>query len=279
MECGLLYTPLPHPAPAELLAHTDFETLRVLYGPIVQGKVAHFRRRNFLEYLGLIERHSPGKRLLDVGCAHGFFLSLARERGYVVTGIEASPSMARFAREVLDVPIIKGRLDEVSLDDKTWDVITFTDSLEYFPNPVRDLGRLFRRLTPGGLVFLKVPNGDYFFLRHALERYLPLRAGEGAAFGPSERVAHYTSRTIRLLAERLGLDILNVGFPSPIDSPVWHALTGLWLEMESSFFLGLPDKMLRRTMHLVGVLASTFTGGRNHFSQSVYLIGRKNFKE
>ena len=275
IQCGFLYTPRPHPAPSELLAHTDFEALKVLYDPIVQGRVSHFRRRNFLEYLKLIERHSPGKRLLDVGCAHGFFLSLARERGYDVTGIEASPPMTRFAREVLRIPIIEGCLHEIPLGDQPWDVITFTDSLEYLTNPTRDLKRLFQMLRPGGLVFLKVPNGNYFYLRHMLERTLPLRDGGGTAFGPSERVAHYTRPSIQELAKLLGLVVLDTGFPSPIDSPVWFRRTGLWLEMESPLLLGLRDKVVRRTMHLAGILESAFFWRQNHLSQSVYLIGRK----
>ena len=36
----------------------------------------------------------PGARILDVGCGSGVFLRLARERGYVVQGIELDAEYA-----------------------------------------------------------------------------------------------------------------------------------------------------------------------------------------
>jgi 2-polyprenyl-3-methyl-5-hydroxy-6-metoxy-1,4-benzoquinol methylase len=274
-RCGLIYTPIPHPSPSELLFNRDFEEMKVLYSPIIGGEKSHFRRRNFVRYLKLIERYALGKRLLDVGCAHGFFLMTARERGYHVCGIEPSPALARVAREILNIPILQGRVDEIALEDREWDVITFTDSLEYLPNPVRDLRRLMRNLVPGGLLFLKVPNGNYFNLRHFIECKLLLRSNKRSAFGPSRRVAHYSSKTIIQLATRIGLDVIEVGSCSPIDSPVWYDLTGIWLEMESPWYIGFPGKILRRMLHLGGRVESLLTGGRNHLSQSVYLLGRK----
>ena len=169
-SCGLLYTPARHPEPDDILTGTPEAELRVLYRPILEGRVRHFRERNFRDYLRIIEAHTKGRRLLDVGCAHGLFPALAAKNGYEVMAVEPSRPMAAFARDVLGLAVLEGRLDQVQIDAVgPFDVVTFTDSAEYLPDPVRDIGKAAQRLARDGIVFVKVPNGDYFRLRHGLE--------------------------------------------------------------------------------------------------------------
>jgi SAM-dependent methyltransferase len=274
-SCGLIYTPLRHGQPEGLFFGTTLDQWLTLYRPIVEGRVRHFRSRNFLDYLERVGRHAPGRRLLDVGCAHGFFMAAALDRGYEVTGVEPSPEMAMFAERVLGIDVLKGRLDEVNLDDSQWDVVTFTDSLEYLPNPIPDLRHLLEHVSPQGIVFLKVPNGDYFTFRHALEQRFGVRVGNDEAFAPSRRVAHYNLASLRRLGEMLNLHLLEIGPCPPIDSPVWSKWTGLGLEMESPWYLGASDKLTRRVLHAMGYAEALVSGGRNHLSGSIYLLGRR----
>src|SRR5438132_1020089 len=54
-------------------------------------------RREFAHTVGFIRRYQPAGRLLDVGCAYGFFLLEAR-RYFEVTGIEIANDAAAHAR-------------------------------------------------------------------------------------------------------------------------------------------------------------------------------------
>jgi len=273
-SCGLLYTPRRHTAPESLLAGASVEELRILYRPILEGRKRHFRASNFRDYLRIIESRTQGRRLLDVGCAHGFFPALARSRGWQVLAVEPSRAMSRVAREFLGLDVLEGRLDEVALDGRTFDAISFTDSAEYLPEPRRDLGRAIGHLAPGGVIFMKVPNGDYFRLRHALENLVGRPLGE-EAFSPPQRVGHYTLATLRRLAEALGLVVIETRSCAPVHSPVWWPLTGLWLEMEGPWMLGLGPRLVRRGLHALGRLEETVTG-RNHLSPSIYLLARRS---
>lgn len=273
-SCGLLYTPARHPEPEGILTGTPESELRVLYRPIVEGRVRHFRERNFRDYLRIIGAHATGRRLLDVGCAHGLFPSLAARNGWEVMAVEPSASMAGFARNVLGLEVLEGRLDQVPIETHgPFDAVTFTDSAEYLPDPVRDIGKAVARLALGGILFVKVPNGDYFRMRHALDRRLGLRLGE-EAFSPPQRVVHYTLETLGRLASALELEALEIRSCSPVDSPVWFRLVGLWLEVESPWYLGLGSRWLRRVLHGMGRLEEILTR-RNHFSPSIYLLARK----
>lgn len=158
--------------------------------PIVNGSKPHFRKNIFNKYLNKVRKHTNAKKHLDVGCAHGFFLDMSRKRGHDVVGIEPNKAMTQFAKEVLNLNIYNGVLSQINIDDK-FDVITFTDSLEYFTNPIDELARLLQsNLNNKGVVFIKVPNGDCFNARHKL-------LGDKNAFSPSKRVAHYNYNSMK----------------------------------------------------------------------------------
>ena len=275
VNCGLLYTPMRHPSPDTLLAGTNPEEIRVLLGPITLGLKRHYRDRSFRAVLAMIRRHTEGKRLLDVGCANGAFLRLATQLGYEGTGIEPTPALAAFGREEWGLEIFDGRLDQVDLGGREWDVITFTDSLEYLTAPVADLSRLLDHLAPGGVFFAKVPNGHYFRLRHRLERTLGRRLGQDEPFSPSRRVAHYTLQSLQRLAAIVGLENIDAGPAAVIDSSVWVGLVGLPLEVESPWYVDWRAKVTRRLLWMVGAVEGAVWRGHNHFSPSIFVLARK----
>lgn len=273
--CGFLYTPRRHHSPEGLFFGADVQMLRVLCWPLVAGERTHYRNRNFLAYLRLIGKHAPGRRLLDVGCAQGFFLAAARAQGYEVTGVEPSPAMAEFAEAMLGLRVLKGRLDQVDLGDGLWDAVSFTDSLEYLPDPVRDLRAIGLHLPPRGIVFIKVPNGAYFLLRHSIESRFGLGLSLDEAFSPSRRVGHYTTQSLERLVREAGLDVLEIGVCPPVDSPVWRRWTGLDLEIEAPWFMGLAGRAARRLLSGLGVAELALTGGTRLAPSLYVLAGRK----
>jgi 2-polyprenyl-3-methyl-5-hydroxy-6-metoxy-1,4-benzoquinol methylase len=275
VRCGLMYTPLRHPVPESLLFGNRQDELQILHRAILSGRKKHFRKRNFIDYLERIERYAKGRRLLDVGCAHGFFPATARERGFEVTAVEPSPGMADFAEKNLNVNVLRGRLDQVDLGEGEWDVVTFTDSAEYIPTLVEDLRRVVTHLAPGGVLFLKVPNGDYFRMRHRAEEKFKMRIGGEVAFSPSLRVAHYSRHSLQRLARTLNLQVLEIAACPPIDSAPWHSVVGLHLEVEAPWFLDAKGHLMRRVLHALGQAQSRLCRGRNSYSPSIYLIARR----
>jgi 2-polyprenyl-3-methyl-5-hydroxy-6-metoxy-1,4-benzoquinol methylase len=281
-DCGFLYTPQRLAHPEALFADSTLEALRIFHAPLVSGDFQHYRRRAYRDYLALIGRHGTGRRLLDVGCADGFFLAEARQSGFTTMGVEPSSGMAAFAREELKLDVRDGRADQVDLDGAEFDVITMTDSLEYLPDPRGDLRRLTNHLAPTGLLFLKVPNGEYFELRNRLERLRGRREGgrPGGAFTPSLRVAHYTLATLRTLFEELEMTPIHVGAFPPIDSAGWVALTGLPLSIRPPWQVGFGGRVMRRMLHAAGLAEEQVTSGEhNHLSQSLVGIARPRLAE
>lgn len=111
-------------------------------------------------HLRILEASQPQRgRLLDVGCGSGLFLSLAKRRGWSVSGIELDPATAMWAREQAGIDDVRaGRLEDALRTDEKFDAITMFDYLEHTDRPGADLDRLIAHLAPGGLLMIRLPN-------------------------------------------------------------------------------------------------------------------------
>lgn len=120
----------------------------------------YFAEEAFLsENTGLLrefgELGSPG-RLLEVGCAGGWLLKHAGERGWTAHGVELSEEAVRHARG-LGLDVFHGELSEAGLPDGAFDLVYMGDVLEHVPDCRSVLAEVARVLKPGGYLYLRGP--------------------------------------------------------------------------------------------------------------------------
>ncbi len=110
------------------------------------------------------------KTLLDIGCGAGVFGSLVKKMvGAEIWGIDPSPSIVEIAPRVLDHFFNEFFSDKLDLPKFYFDVITFNDSLEHFPDPFPALEVCRSLLKPGGIIVCSIPNVRYIEnLKHLL---------------------------------------------------------------------------------------------------------------
>ncbi|MFF5996016.1 class I SAM-dependent methyltransferase [Lysinibacillus sp. KU-BSD001] len=102
-----------------------------------------------------IENINKDTRVLDVGCGTGQTAAyLAKTYGAQVTGIDIDPLMVkkaqeRMRKERLPVDIMQGSIEQISLQDQTFDVIISESVLSFVHTP-QALKEVFRLLRNGG---------------------------------------------------------------------------------------------------------------------------------
>ncbi len=104
--CGLEYIN-PQPSDAELSAIYDILARSIL--PTSASGVGLSPVKYEAE-LGVLLEHTGSRRgrLLEVGCATGSFLRVAREQGFDVRGIELSGPSVKVARERFGLEVTQG---------------------------------------------------------------------------------------------------------------------------------------------------------------------------
>jgi 2-polyprenyl-3-methyl-5-hydroxy-6-metoxy-1,4-benzoquinol methylase len=102
-----------------------------------------------------------GKNLLDVGCGAGYFLRIAKKMGANVQGVEPSEYAAAVAAKQ-GINVFCGTIEEYAKQtQRRFDVITSNHVIEHVPDPVKTLSTMRSLLTPGGVIWIAVPNADY----------------------------------------------------------------------------------------------------------------------
>ncbi|MEA5594382.1 methyltransferase domain-containing protein [Rivularia sp. UHCC 0363] len=115
------------------------------------------------------------KRVIDFGCATGYFARLLSDRGCEVIGVEINSKAAKVAQRYCE-QVIVADLDFVSLNDifsekllkKKFDVAVFGDVLEHLRNPWQVLKETRKLLKPQGYVIASIPNIAHGAIRLAL---------------------------------------------------------------------------------------------------------------
>lgn len=183
-------------------------------------------QRNFSKRLEVLQRFldpSRHRRLLEVGCAYGFFLDLVRERFERVVGIDVAGEGVRHAREHLGLDARHGDLVEQKFGDERFDVVCLWDTIEHLRNPRRYLEKIGSLVGKGGL--LAVTTGDIGSLNARLKR-------EHWRLIHPPTHAHYFSRvTLRRLLARCGFDVVyerHCGNYRSLGNIAYNILTLRW---------------------------------------------------
>lgn len=145
-------------------------------------------------------------RLLDVGCATGFFIyGIKKYSRWEVVGTDFGESAIRFAKEQLGLNVFHGDLAEIHFPDEYFDYVHVNNVLEHVPNPVVLLRECHRILKHNGIFYLSVPNGavdSRDLIDFYLEEQLPARSKQGHIF-------FFQQKTLQYLFEKIGFTVMK----------------------------------------------------------------------
>ncbi len=116
------------------------------------GRAAAERLMLLLQFVG----STRGKKLLDIGAGGGEFVYQASRVGFRSFGVEPNLGYSEYAREEYGVEVQTSMLDDLS--SQSADVVTLFHVFEHLAQPEQAIKKISEILTPGGLLFIEVPN-------------------------------------------------------------------------------------------------------------------------
>ena len=158
-----------------------------------------------------IEKLTRAKgKILDVGCSFGFFLDVARARGWEVEGVEIGDYAAAQARDELGLQVRVGDVLDLELPENHYDVITLWNVIEHVDDPIANCTRFHSALRKGGLFVFTTPNVDCYLRK--------LQGMRWRAFVPPIHLMNFGPRSIGALMDRTGFRIVRRSVPLPRES-------------------------------------------------------------
>jgi len=97
-------------------------------------------------------------KVLDIGCGYGFFLKEMKSRGWMVEGVEISPTGRHYAYHKWGIPVHSQPLEKLGIPDNSFEVITLFYVIEHVLDPLSLLIETKRLIKPGGLILLRWPH-------------------------------------------------------------------------------------------------------------------------
>lgn len=254
-RCGLIYVnPMP-----------DTETLRAFYteeffhgnrtpagyADYLRDKEIHIHQ--FQAYWPLIRREFPYPgRVLDIGCALGFFPDMARAEGWETVGIELSEFAAQWARDKFGLDVRTGTLLNANLPKNSFDVVTLWATIEHLADPIGTLRGAYRTLKPGG--FILITTGE---VEGILDK---LSTGLCYWYQPPAHLYYFSTRTLRAMLQKAGFRTLRVQgvemasrMIGPFRQPKLHGLNR-WLPARGRLWLRLIYRVGCYTLELIGLM-------------------------
>jgi 2-polyprenyl-6-hydroxyphenyl methylase/3-demethylubiquinone-9 3-methyltransferase len=126
--------------------------------------------KKFGDQADIISKHLPlpGAKVLDIGCGGGLFLSLLKQQGADVTGIELSDSRAQYAKTKHGLVIYKHPIESGFWQSgyaNHFDAVTLWDVIEHVNYPLQTLQSAAKVLKTGGFLLIDTPCRDSFYHR------------------------------------------------------------------------------------------------------------------
>jgi 2-polyprenyl-3-methyl-5-hydroxy-6-metoxy-1,4-benzoquinol methylase len=201
-SCGLIFM-YPLPNPDSVYNEDYFSGATEGFGYVDYDKDKEPMVKTFNKYLDLFAKYGKSKgSLFDVGAATGFFMNIAKSRGYEVSGVEISDYAASLGRKKgLDVKT--GVVANIDIPKNSFDVVTMFDVVEHMTDPFGDLMKIKSFLKQDGLLVVNAPNGKSLMSRILKTKWHMVL--------PPEHIFYFSPDNLGEFLKKNGFEVLYSG--------------------------------------------------------------------
>lgn len=160
-------------------------------------------------------------RVLEIGCSTGLLLSLLKDKGWDVMGVEPSQKAAAMAmKRGIEVQVKK--FEEIKFK-KRFNLVILNHTFEHLEDPFKSLEKIYSILEKDGLLLIDVPNFGSFSANTMKTKWSLLL--------PLEHPWHFTSQSLQLLLKQKKYEVETI-----------YSASGVWDYADP--FAGLVKSLL-----------------------------------
>ena len=159
-------------------------------------EITDFRRKQFKTFIK--DYNLENKKILEIGCGTGHYLSIMDELDVDASGIEFSAASVELCKNnglSVEESYIEKRSQK--LDHGPFDAFFIMSFLEHVPHPKKILGGIYNNLNDGAVGLVEVPNFDMILKKNLFSEFI------------NDHLFYFTKETLRLTLERNGFEIVE----------------------------------------------------------------------
>jgi 2-polyprenyl-3-methyl-5-hydroxy-6-metoxy-1,4-benzoquinol methylase len=160
-------------------------------------------RQEFRRTLTDVLPYFGGGRLLEFGCAYGFFLEESRPYFTSVHGIEYADAAAQACRD-RGLDVVTGVVSEDALTG-TYDAVVGLDVIEHVPEPHETVQLLSRHMRPGAALVMTTGDWASWLARATGTRWRLMT--------PPQHLSFFTPDAMRSMLKAAGLEVVSLTHP------------------------------------------------------------------
>jgi len=126
--------------------------------------------KRYNQLLDQFEKFRLTNRILDIGAGCGFFLEIAKKRGWEVYGTELSERVIHNCNNKIE-NMSYGTLESINYPENHFDIIVNFEVIEHINAPQQFVSEMYRILRKGGINYLTTPNFNAIHRYRLKEKY------------------------------------------------------------------------------------------------------------
>lgn len=156
---------------------------------------------NFRKNYYRIPAWKENGKALDLGCGNGAYLLLLKKMGWDVVGVDINDNTSQEVKEA-KIPVLTGGLEELKLEENSFDLITLWHVLEHLHDPLKTLKVVCRLLKDDGILFVEVPNSASVLSR--------LFKSNWFAWELPRHLCHFSPTSLSRMLNQAGFEITTI---------------------------------------------------------------------
>ena len=174
----------------------------VIRAAAISPEMKEFRIKQFADF---VNKYSlKGKKVVEIGCGCGEYLSIMQQVGTEAYGLEYSDgSVKQCVKNGLNV--LKGFVQDktTKLEGAPFDAFFILNFLEHLPDPNASLSGIRNNLVDGAVGLVEVPNFDMILKKKLFSEFI------------GDHLFYFTEKTLTETLQRNGFEVIECNV-------VWH---------------------------------------------------------